>query len=94
MAAFARRHALTAQRIAWWRERLGKLSKVAPARRRAVRAPLRFVPAVLREPPAWSGSAAITIRMSGGVAMEIADPAQVSAQWLSTLIRQCGESAP
>lgn len=88
MSAFARRHVLTAQRIAWWRERLGELSNAVPARKTAI-APLRLVPAVLRESAAGSCSALVTIRVRGGVAMEIADPAQVSAQWLAALIRQC-----
>lgn len=93
MAAFARRHRLTAQRIAWWRDRLGKLSSAVPAGQVA-NAPLRFVPAVLRESPAGSGSAGVTIRVRGGVEVEIADPTQISPQWLATLIRQCGEATP
>lgn len=91
MAAFVRRHVLTAQRIAWWRERLGKLTEAVP--RKAATAPLCFVPTMLGNSPAGYGGALVTIRMRGGVEMEIVDPAQVSPQWLSALIRQCGESA-
>ena len=93
MAAFARRHGLTGQRIAWWRERLGKLTEAVPPRK-AGNAPLCFVPAILRESPAGRGDALVTIRVPGGVEMGIVDPAQVSPQWLSALIRQCGDSAP
>ena len=92
LAAFSRRHALTAQRVAWWRDRLGKLSKARPALQSAP-SPLRFVPAVVRAPAAGSGSAVVTIRVCGGVAVEIADPALVAPQWLAALLRQCGEQA-
>ena len=92
MAAFARRHLLTAQRISWWRERLGKLTEAPP--RKSATAPLRFVAAMPGNSPVGYGDALVTIRVRGGVEMEIVDPAQVSPQWLSALIRQCGESAP
>jgi len=92
LAAFSRRHALTAQRVAWWRDRFGELSKALPALKSAP-APLRFVPAVVRASAAGSGSAVVTIRVCGGVAVEIADPALVPAQWLAALLRQCGEQA-
>ena len=87
MAAFSRRYRLTAQRVAWWRDRLSKREK--PSRRREQSAGgLRFAPVVLRGPAARGDGAAVTIRVRGGMAVEIADPALVPARWLSALIRE------
>lgn len=94
LAAFSRRHTLTAQRVAWWRDRLAKVNKSGPARKGAAAAAFSFVPAVLRDCGAGNRSAAVTIRMHGGMAVEVADPALVSPRWLSALIRRCEEPAP
>ena len=67
MAVFSRRHRLTAQRVAWWRDRLSKREK--PARRREQSAGgLCFAPVVLRGPAAGGDGAAVTIRVRGGMA--------------------------
>lgn len=93
LAAFARRQGLTAQRIAWWRDRLERPGKSASPGRSQLSA-IRFVPAVVRDRAPAFVEAAVTIRLRGGGRVEVADPARVPPQWLCALLRGCGDDQP
>ena len=90
LAAFSRGRGITAQRISWWRDRLAGRDRPAPLGT-ASEAGFRFVPAVVRGCALASGEAAVTIRLPGGGCVEVAEPARVSAEWLSMLVRGCEE---
>lgn len=74
--AFARRHGMNPQRLAWWRDRL------------AASEATRFVPVVVSEvsteasPP--TGSAAVTLRI-GELCIAVDDVSKVPASWVAEL---------
>lgn len=68
LAAYAREKGLTVQRLHWWKRRLGS----ADASAEAISG---FIPAVIR------ASAVATLRIGSDVALEIADPCAVPAEW-------------
>lgn len=74
VSAFARRHKVNAERITWWRDRLG-----APV------ASLTLVPMTpAPRPVASSGSASVVLRVGDDVRIEI-DAAAVPPQWCAAL---------
>lgn len=74
MSAFARKRGLNAQRLSWWRKRLGSGQEGHAA--------VSFIPAVVR------GTAApVTVRLARGIEVESADVAAVPPQWLAELVR-------
>jgi transposase-like protein len=81
MSSFARTHGVNAQRLSWWRKRLGdKTNVVAPTV-----APLAFIPAAV------SGSARVALRLPGGVELE-GDAAAIPAEWVAALARALGRA--
>ena len=83
-AAFAREHGLRAQRLSWWRKRLGEWEGPAVA------AGARFVPAIVQGSGVAIGGT-IAIRLPDGVMVEIAE---ASPQWVAILLRGlCGASS-
>lgn len=84
LATFARRRGLNGSRLAWWKTRLGDwCGNLSPARAPA------FIPAVVRElveAATPSATAPVTVRVPGGVAVEVADPASVSPAWLTAVV--------
>lgn len=78
--AFARSLGIDAQRLLWWRKRLGSTSDVRSAPAGAPPSPaLTFIPATVVSPAL---GAAVTIRLPGGVCVEVQDPAAVPAIWI------------
>lgn len=85
LGRFARQRGLGAERLRWWKKRLGEWSeKAGGGEERAL------VPMVLSEPvPAVTASkASVVVRVPGGTVVEVADPAAVSAEWLVMLVSQ------
>jgi hypothetical protein len=91
LATFARQRGLSAERVRWWRQRLGEWKGASGEDR-----PL-LVPAVVMEPrPASAGgtAAAVTVRAAGDVVVEIADVSAVPPSWLSALVIALARPAP
>jgi len=85
LGRFARQRGLGAERLRWWKKRLGDWSeKAGGGEERAL------VPMVLSEPvPAVvEGKASVVVRVPGGTVVEVANPAAVSAEWLVKLVSQ------
>lgn len=82
LATFARQQGLNDTRLRWWKTRLGDWGgDVSPARAPA------FIPAVVREVvETASASAPVTVRLPGGVVVEVADPASVPSKWLTAVV--------
>ena len=90
MAAFARRHGLSQQRICWWRERLKTASSAG------TKTTTRLVPATVRRAPLISMEplprvAAVVVATSS-VRVEIADPHATDPQWVAALVRAVHEA--
>lgn len=86
LATFARQRRLSAQRLWWWRKRLrdwGAESEEPP----------RLVQALVMEPRTTS-AAMVTLRMPGGIVVEVADAGAVSTTWLSALMAELVRRAP
>ena len=83
LAAFARKRGLCAERIRWWRKRLGDWGRPEEAF-------AKLVPAVVVEPQARvevaAGGGLVRVHAPGGVVVEIADVGAVPAGWLSALV--------
>jgi hypothetical protein len=90
IAAFARRHGLTAQRVSWWRKRLGEWT--APAAERASEGSRAIVPAVVAGQVGPSVSAVI-VRVGGAVVLEVVEPALVAPAWLSAVLLELSGKA-
>jgi hypothetical protein len=84
LAAFARRHRLTAQRLYWWRSRLSS----PPSPKSA--AVVSFVPATVIDPEPAADGAGIVIRLPSGVAIEIA---HASPAWLAAIVSELARSS-
>jgi len=80
VAAFARRHGLTASRLYWWKKRLRVPALPSPA------PTLSLVPASI-----VSGEVTLTIRMPGEVAIEVAN---ASPSWTAALIAELARPLP
>jgi hypothetical protein len=85
LGRFARERGIGAERLRWWKKRLGDWSEKAGSAETTV-----LVPMVLPEPaPAVAaGKAPVVVRVPGGMVVEVADPAGVSAEWLVMLVSQ------
>jgi transposase-like protein len=74
LPAFARRHGVAVARLYWWRRRIRDAPSVTAA------PTLSIVPAAIR-----SGATTVTIRISGEVAVEIAN---ASPSWVAALVAE------
>jgi transposase-like protein len=92
---FAQRAGLYAQRVYWWKERLGRgdAAKSSPATSSAS----AFVPVTVRAeaaaPPGMLG-AAVTVVVSPELRIEVADLDATSAAWVATLVQSLREVRP
>lgn len=77
LATFARKRGLTAERVRWWRQRLGDWEEAAPAR-------TALVPAMITGEMA-AEAAAVTLR-AGALVVEVADVEAVPHSWLSAFL--------
>ena len=87
LATFARKRGLCAERVRWWRQRLGDWnppSEEAP----------RLIPATVTGFAPTVAGAVLTVRAPGDVVVEVTDVAAVPAAWLSALVRELARSAP
>jgi hypothetical protein len=90
LAAFARERGLIAERVRWWSKRLGDWG---PAKGEEV---LQFAPVVVRDlrPIAATPGGGVSLRLAGGVVIEVADVATVPAAWVSALVKGLARPAP
>lgn len=79
VAAFARRHGLSAKRLYWWRRRLRKQRTVQSGETRLI--PLMLRPEPIEPPPT---KVAVT---EGGLRVEVGDASAVSPAWIAALLR-------
>ncbi len=86
LATFARKRGLCAERVRWWRQRLGDWS---PPSEEA----LRLVPATVTGAAPTAAGAVLTVRAPGDVVVEVADVGAVPVTWLSALVRELARSA-
>jgi hypothetical protein len=85
LATFARKRGLCAERVRWWRKRLGDWSPPSEAP--------RLIPATVTGFPPTATGVVLTIRAPGEVVVEVADVGAVPAAWLSALVRELARSA-
>jgi len=94
ICGFARKHGLTAQRLSWWRKRLGAWEDVVvsdgadPVERGS------FVPVVMStiESGQGGGTGVVSIHLRGGMSIVISEPSAVEPQWLARLISELGRT--
>lgn len=87
LATFARKRGLCAERVRWWRQRLG-------AWEASREEPQRLVPAVVTNLPPPAAAASVTLRVAGNVVVEIADVGAVPAGWISALVTELARQSP
>lgn len=77
MNAFAQEHGLVAQRLGWWKQKVGERGAELA----------RFVPVVVGPTTAIAtSSATVVLRSPRGAVVEVFDAQAVSAEWLSELV--------
>jgi transposase-like protein len=87
VARFARQVGLAAQRVSWWKKRLGG----SGTEQLALPPAAAFVPVTVRAEAVQLGSAAITVMVGEGLRLEVADMAPNSAMWVATLVKTLRE---
>lgn len=86
MRAFCERHALSTQRLSWWKGRLDEW------RERGADAKLpRLAPAVVLGGPALESAPAI-LRLPAGLALEVANASDVDPEWLAAVVTALSRS--
>jgi hypothetical protein len=85
LATFARKRGLCAERVRWWRQRLGGWSSPSEEAQ-------RFIPATVTGFAPTTAGAVVTVRAPGEVVVEVADVGAVPAEWLSALVRELARS--
>jgi len=89
--AFAGSIGIDAQRLLWWRKRLEAGVDAPSATTPPATAELTFIPAtIVPSGPA----AAVRLRLSGGVCLEIGDAAAVSPAWVAAVVAELGKVVP
>jgi hypothetical protein len=73
LSAFARRQRINAERLRWWRKRLGTTERQEPA--------LAFIPAVVS-----AKISPVVVRLPRGVEVETPDVTAVPARWLAAVV--------
>ena len=86
VAAFAREHGVTPQRLYWWRNRLAG----GATRRPSGEPPVELVPVQIAEDTQTMTEAVIVVRLPGGVVLEV--PPTVSPHWAAALARAFEEA--
>jgi hypothetical protein len=84
MSAFGARHLLGAQRLGWWKKRLGDWGDSDAAEVTVLDA--RLVPAVVRMRAPTSDAPPVAIRLPTGIVIEVTDPETVSPSWLNAVL--------
>lgn len=84
--AFARRHGLNPQRLFWWRKQLGDWTAAEAKKKRTISTSIvSLIPAEVRT---GTTSAAMALRLPGGVVVEFADVSAVSPSWIASLVSE------
>ncbi|MDX2026981.1 IS66 family insertion sequence element accessory protein TnpA [Microcella sp.] len=77
LSGFARRHALSTQRLSWWRTRVSA---------EGVTATTSLLPVTVTAAPLVSfGGSAVSVRV-GEVRIEVDDPSRVPTSWVAALV--------
>jgi hypothetical protein len=82
--AYASAHGFSAQRLWWWKKRLGG---VTTSRKRETRLVAKLVPAVIRVPEPVVVERAVSIRVAGGLSVDI-DASRVPPSWVAELVAE------
>jgi transposase-like protein len=80
---YGRKHGIDAQRLFYWRRKLGNGAKRGP--KRSERAIARLVPAVVRVEGATGDERAVVVRLPSRVIVEV-DTARVRPEWVGALV--------
>ena len=80
---YARAHGFSAQRLWWWKKRLGE-PKSAQQRQVGI---AKLVPAVLRSAGASFAAQGVSIRVTAGVSVDV-DASCVSPSWVAELVTE------
>jgi hypothetical protein len=82
--AFAKRVGVHRQRLNWWRKRLREWAGQQPPAETS----LKLVPLLPSEVVARPMSAAVTMRLPGGVELEFEDASQLQPEWVAAVARE------
>ncbi len=88
MAAFAREHDLSIQRLFWWR---GRLKETASAAREAKTRLLPVTPGKAPLLSLGSSSGAAVVVSASGLQVEVVDPNATDPRWVAALVRAMQE---
>lgn len=85
LGRFARERGIGAERLRWWKKRLGDWKEKAGGSEG-----VGLVPMVLSEPEpvGAAGKASVVVRVPGGIVVEVEESAGVSTEWLVKLVSQ------
>jgi hypothetical protein len=91
LGTFARQQGQSAERLRWWKKRLGEWNEEARGGEKSA-----LVPVVVSAPASAEGvtaaapPAAVVVRVPGGAVVEVAQPGAVEPEWLAAVVRQLG----
>jgi transposase-like protein len=90
ICGFARKHGLTAQRLSWWRRRLGAWEEevVTDGVDAVERGSLVPVVVSTMESGQAGGTGVVSIQLRGGTSIVISEPSAVEPQWVARLVSE------
>lgn len=89
LGRFARQRGQSAERLRWWKKRLGEWNgETAGAQKAALVPVVVSAPAPAMAVAATKTAAAVVVRVPGGTVVEVAEPEAVKPEWLAAVVSQ------
>jgi hypothetical protein len=89
LGRFARQRGQSAERLRWWKKRLGEWKgERAGAEKRALVPVVVSAPTPAEVVAATQTAAVVVVRVPGGAVVEVAEPGAVKPEWLAAVVSQ------
>jgi hypothetical protein len=90
LGRFARQQGQSAERLRWWKKRLGEWNEEARGAEKPALVPVVVSTPAPAEVVTVAPPAAVVVRVPGGAVVEVAQPGAVKPEWLAAVVRQLG----
>jgi hypothetical protein len=88
LGRFARQRGQSAERLRWWKKRLGEWKEESASAEKRALVPVVVSAPAPAEAVAVAQRAAVVVRVPGGTVVEVAEPGAVRPEWLAAVVSQ------
>lgn len=88
LGRFARQRGYSAERLRWWKKRLGEWKGESAGAEQSALVPVVVSAPELTVAVASAQAAAVVVRVPGGPVVEVAEPGAVKPEWLAAVVSQ------